>query len=206
MESQTQVEVLPAGAGRSGADLPPKNPPPSSDSLSDKPADNALSPRSPIPMSKQPASSLGKRKFEEGSSEAEGGLELLFEATLIQNHVQTNPAPDPKDVLCGRGGLINSHPGNIVFRKIVEYNKTIYQQIPKRDRAMVPQSIVQTIRNRGGRFLQSEGGTWVEISLSRATQKTSQALREKGNPGETDSSRDDSTPAAPLQATAISSV
>eukprot|EP00527_Entomoneis_sp_CCMP2396_P000968 CAMPEP_0198141490 /NCGR_PEP_ID=MMETSP1443-20131203/4494_1 /TAXON_ID=186043 /ORGANISM="Entomoneis sp., Strain CCMP2396" /LENGTH=277 /DNA_ID=CAMNT_0043804263 /DNA_START=76 /DNA_END=909 /DNA_ORIENTATION=+ len=92
------------------------------------------------------------------------------------------------DVLCGRGGKINKHPGNIAYRRVVEHNKTLYKQAPKRHRILVSQSIVQTIQTHGGRFLQSgqsttgvsshQGGVWTTIPFRRAVQKTSQALRE----------------------------
>jgi hypothetical protein len=89
--------------------------------------------------------------------------------------------PREADVLCGRGGLINKHPGNIAYRKIVDYNKPYYQSVQKKHRILVSQSIVQTILNNGGRFLilGSRGGTWMEIGFKRAVQKTSQALRER---------------------------
>jgi hypothetical protein len=90
--------------------------------------------------------------------------------------------PREFDVLCGRGGLINKHPGNIAYRRVVDYNKPYYQNVHKKHRILVSQSIVQTILNNGGRFLilGSRGGTsWIEIGFKRAVQKTSQALRER---------------------------
>ena len=89
--------------------------------------------------------------------------------------------PLDKDVLCGRGGFINKHKGNLVYRRVVEYNKSVYQQVPKRHRILVSQSIVQTISQNGGRFLQYQNGMWTTISFRRAVQKTSQALREKSD-------------------------
>ena len=109
-------------------------------------------------------------------------------------------------VLCGRGGGINKHYGNIIYRRVVEYNKRVYKQVPKRHRMLVSRSIVQAIINAGGRFLQqqdnvetvssknntssrdSNGDTikptkqqchWTPIQIRRAVQKTSQALRER---------------------------
>jgi hypothetical protein len=108
-------------------------------------------------------------------------------------------------VLCGRGGGINKHYGNIMYRRVVEYNKKVYKQVPKRHRMLVSRSIVQAILNAGGRFLQEHSqssnttavaasiGTandstnhdsattseWTEIQFRRAVQKTSQALRER---------------------------
>ena len=87
------------------------------------------------------------------------------------------------DVLCGRGGLCNKH--NVIFRMVVEHNKQHYKTVPKRHRVLVSQSIVQTILNRGGRFLvaKKNGSTnqaveWHPIHFNRAVSKTSQALRE----------------------------
>jgi hypothetical protein len=95
----------------------------------------------------------------------------------IQNtSVITNP--EKSDVLCGRGGQINKHKGNIVYRRVVEFNKAVYKQVPKQQRCLVSQSIVQTVVNHGGRFLQQEQDVWKEIPFRRAVQKTSQALRE----------------------------
>lgn len=88
-------------------------------------------------------------------------------------------------VLCGRGGYINKHLGNIIYRRVVEFNKNVYRQVPKRHRMLVSRSIVQAIFNAGGRFLQEKQSTarteWTEIQLRRAVQKTSQALRERSD-------------------------
>jgi hypothetical protein len=88
--------------------------------------------------------------------------------------------PKDLDVLCGRGGKVNQHPGNMVYRKVVEYNKPFYQSVHKRNRMLVSQSIVQSILNYGGRFLTStsKDKSWTTIEFKKAVQKTSQALRE----------------------------
>lgn len=97
--------------------------------------------------------------------------------------------PREVDVLCGRGGLINKHPGNIIYRRVVEHNKSFYSTVQKKHRILVSQSIVQSMLNFGCRFLTmgtknkngATGGntSWTEIDFKRAVQKTSQALREK---------------------------
>jgi len=87
--------------------------------------------------------------------------------------------PQDNDVLCGRGGFINRHPGNIVYRKVVDHNKIFYQKVQKKYRILVSQSIVQSILNHGGRFLMSRNRHWLPIDFKRAVQKTSQALRER---------------------------
>jgi hypothetical protein len=89
--------------------------------------------------------------------------------------------PKDADVLCGRGGKVNKHPGNIVYRKVVEYNKSYYQSVHKKHRILVSQSIVKAILNYGGRFMGQKGKEWTPIGFKRAVQKTSQALRERSN-------------------------
>jgi len=89
--------------------------------------------------------------------------------------------PKDADVLCGRGGKVNKHPGNIVYRKVVEYNKSYYQSVHKKHRILVSQSIVKAILNYGGRFMGQKGKEWTPICFKRAVQKTSQALRERSN-------------------------
>jgi hypothetical protein len=114
--------------------------------------------------------------------EEKAGLSLLFAASLLQSSLSSNTdLPRQMDVLCGRGGGINKHVGNRMYRRVVEYNKSMYRHVPKRHRMLVSQSIVQTILNEGGRFLQADGSSsrWKEIPFRRAVQKTSQALRER---------------------------
>jgi len=88
----------------------------------------------------------------------------------------------PHDVLCGRGGATNNHPGNRFFRKIVKEHQPDYFRAKKREKPNVAREIVSAIkaRNPPGRFLKKcpTSGIWHEISDRRATEKASQALRE----------------------------
>jgi len=93
--------------------------------------------------------------------------------------------PHDHDVLCGRGGGINSHKGNINFRNWVKEQKEIYNLASnKNEKAAISEEIVNRVKalDPSGRFLIKEkvGGTisWLEIDLSRALAKTCQALRE----------------------------
>ena len=91
--------------------------------------------------------------------------------------------PRPNDVLCGRGGSINSHPGNGRFRQLVEKRKRVYLTARfKREKRLIASSIVSEIRelNPPGRFLQQDkaSGLWKDIGDEKARDKTSQALRE----------------------------
>lgn len=90
--------------------------------------------------------------------------------------------PHPNDVLCGRGGGSNNHPGNESFRELVNEVKFPYVNCPKREKPLIARRIVEAVRNQTppGRFLSkdSKTGLWNDIGDGKAREKTSQALRE----------------------------
>jgi len=96
--------------------------------------------------------------------------------------------PHNHDVLCGRGGQTNNHPGNGWFRKLVKSNRALYKTCPKHTKMLVAKAIVQAVQQQDppGRFMKLTNGdgttpdsVWKSISYSLAVNKTSQALREK---------------------------
>jgi len=92
--------------------------------------------------------------------------------------------PNENDVLCGRGGRINLHAGNVQFRDLIQATKPDYlaPSTRKMEKAHIAASIVHMIRTLDppGRFLKKERGTgtWFEIGDAKAIKKTGQALRE----------------------------
>eukprot|EP00980_Cylindrotheca_fusiformis_P016495 scaffold4914_cov108-Cylindrotheca_fusiformis.AAC.7 len=96
--------------------------------------------------------------------------------------------PHPHDVLSGRGGGINSHPGNKTFRAWVADRKEAYNlAITKAEKAEVAHEVMNLVRSQQppGRFLTRDTSSsavgqswWVEVDGNRALAKTSQALRE----------------------------
>lgn len=84
------------------------------------------------------------------------------------------------DVLCGRGGATNNHPGNMSYRKLVADYQTEYLAARKKEKAVIARRIVASIKESGGRFLKhnDQSDVWVEVPIKKATEKTSQALRE----------------------------
>lgn len=92
--------------------------------------------------------------------------------------------PNVNDVLSGRGGRINSHPGNVHFRLLVNQHKHVYlsKQTKKLEKVKVADKIVQAIRNMvpAGRFLKEDPATqqWIEIGDKKARKKAGQAMRE----------------------------
>lgn len=91
--------------------------------------------------------------------------------------------PTDSDVICGRGGSINSHVGNERYRTLVEKRKRVYLTAHfKREKRLIASSIVSEIRQLDppGRFLtrDAKSGHWKDIGDEKARDKTSQALRE----------------------------
>jgi hypothetical protein len=96
----------------------------------------------------------------------------------IKQHI---PTVLPDDVLCGRGGETNHHPGNVQYRSLVKAFQKLYIESKRRDKPKIAQCIVYTIRSVGGRFLKRTDPSvngWVDVGNTKAREKTSQALRE----------------------------
>ena len=92
--------------------------------------------------------------------------------------------PNVNDVLCGRGGRINSHSGNIQFREITASLKKEYlaKTTKKLEKAHIAAKIIYEIRSMEppGRFLKedSDTGLWFDIGDAKAIKKAGQSLRE----------------------------
>lgn len=91
--------------------------------------------------------------------------------------------PHPHDVLYGRGGGTNHHPGNKRYRKLVEGRKVDYVNSKRLDKPLVALEIIKEWRSQKppGRFLKLDEltGLWHDVGDKKAREKTSQALREK---------------------------
>ena len=99
-------------------------------------------------------------------------------AASSQNFVINN-----NDVLSGRGGLTNYHPGNILFRDMVKAKQAEYICANRHEKAYIARDIVGIMRKLTppARFLKKDpkdSGKWVEIGDKRAREKAAQALRE----------------------------
>ena len=81
--------------------------------------------------------------------------------------------PNDNDVLCGRGGRINAHVGNVKFREMVISRKKEYlsPQTKKLEKAHIAAQVVQDIRTKNppGRFLKEDpDGSWYDIGDAKA--------------------------------------
>mmetsp|Transcript_53779 Transcript_53779/g.62860 ORF Transcript_53779/g.62860 Transcript_53779/m.62860 type:complete len:576 (+) Transcript_53779:102-1829(+) len=101
-------------------------------------------------------------------------------STSISAPVADGIAVNDNDVLCGRGGETNHHPGNVRYRALVKEMQHQYLLAKRRDKPQIARKIVDVVRSRNGRFLKRcpTRGEWREIGQNKAREKTSQALRE----------------------------
>jgi hypothetical protein len=87
------------------------------------------------------------------------------------------------DVLCGRGGRVNVHSGNVQLRELAKNHKKQYlaKSTKKMAKAHIAAQIVQHIRgmNPPGRFMKEENaGSWYDVGDQIANKKVGQVLRE----------------------------
>jgi len=104
-------------------------------------------------------------------------------ARQLDETTVAEPAAD--DVLCGRGGFTNNHPGNLRFREKALEFRPWYEQSSKEEKQRIADLLVESVTSQGRRFLgRGEDGLWHEV-VRGAHRKASQALREKIKRGST---------------------
>jgi len=94
---------------------------------------------------------------------------------------QKIPFPTDLDVVLGRGGRANNHPGNRRYLQELSKLKSKYRDMPKNAKSDISQMVVDSVHDNGGRFLKQDettGGDWYEVPNKIAKKKASQALRE----------------------------
>mmetsp|Transcript_5060 Transcript_5060/g.7671 ORF Transcript_5060/g.7671 Transcript_5060/m.7671 type:complete len:313 (-) Transcript_5060:169-1107(-) len=90
-----------------------------------------------------------------------------------------------KDILCGRGGKSNHHPGNIKYREIIYGYRAQYRSLTEKDdKTGLSHVIVAKVKREGCRFVKFDDTKkkWYIASDKIARRKTAQALREKDPP------------------------
>lgn len=133
----------------------------------------------------------GKRKLDDdGEKDEDEGEEKKLKTE--DDGDDSGPAPvlpskegtsffNDADVLSGRGGGTNVHPGNRNFRDLINLHRRAYLKARKNDKPAISRAIVRSIRENNGRFLKKDekSGLWFEIGDDAAREKTSQALRQR---------------------------
>jgi hypothetical protein len=97
--------------------------------------------------------------------------------------------PGPRDVLLGRGRLIQENVGNIRYRNLIETYRAQYDNARKKEKTRLTREIVQKISETGGRFLKHvdgdnrgktpNAGPWIEVPVDVAREKVSHSFRDK---------------------------
>jgi hypothetical protein len=83
------------------------------------------------------------------------------------------------DVVCGRHRTAFNNIGNRRFRVTVSLALERYTSAPTRkDKSIVIKSIAALVQSNGGRFLQRQGGAWVELNEKQSHEKVGHALRD----------------------------
>mmetsp|Transcript_26474 Transcript_26474/g.50231 ORF Transcript_26474/g.50231 Transcript_26474/m.50231 type:complete len:354 (-) Transcript_26474:96-1157(-) len=115
-----------------------------------------------------------------GATKQVGAIYMLPPAPNVNS---SDLFPKDEDVLFGRGGRTNHHPGNKRLREIVNKYRDTYFQAKKQDKPKVSKLIVSALRsaNPPSRFMRMNEETtqWEDVGDKRAAEKVSQTLREK---------------------------
>jgi hypothetical protein len=84
------------------------------------------------------------------------------------------------DVLFGRGGRSNHHPGNKNYRDKIMETQDYYRSRDKNEKTQVAQNLVDSVVKEGGRFLElcKVASRWYLVPNIVARRKVGQALRE----------------------------
>lgn len=160
-----------------------------SDQFEDAPEDSSCPPKDDdVPTNLNPLESLALACTAENvQSEAQSiKAGSVITTTACETTTTSNPMDlniSQNDVLCGRGGLTNHHPGNGFFRRLVRRKQEAYLLAPNMEKAGIAKEIVGIVRSLDppGRFLKKDlknSGVWVDIGYRKARENTSQALRE----------------------------
>jgi hypothetical protein len=119
-----------------------------------------------------------------------GVTRAASDAMSVGDSTSTSVGPEPlvfvddvkdNDILCGRGGKSNHHPGNKKYRLVVSRMKMNYRRMgSKMLKTDLSRAIVEHVYGYGGRFLKYDKDTsrYAVLSSAEARKKTSQALRE----------------------------
>ena len=88
--------------------------------------------------------------------------------------------PKPNDVLIGRGGGYQEHPGSQYFDKLIYERFEEYFLIDNKfQKSPIIMEIIQTIKDSGGRFLQRTPAGWEILDDVVVRDKTASAFRNR---------------------------
>ena len=113
-------------------------------------------------------------------------IELTDQLPLDDPSGRIFTEPNDSDVLLGRGGRTNNHPGNKKYLEAKDSMQERYLAADKNGKTPISQELVDIVKGWGGRFLKLDpvSNRWYEIDNTTARKKCSQTLREMNTPEE----------------------
>eukprot|EP00984_Skeletonema_dohrnii_P002756 scaffold953_cov123-Skeletonema_dohrnii-CCMP3373.AAC.4 len=79
--------------------------------------------------------------------------------------------PTKNDVLFGRGGSTNTHPGNVSYRKKVLQFRPVYERSTKEEKYNISKMLLEAVTSEGARFLQKKDEEWYQVIGNGARRK-----------------------------------
>lgn len=140
------------------------------------------SPAYTAPLSQTPTTASSTKNSSSPKAKKSSKKKKKPKRVIDEGHVCV---PTDDDILFGRGGYTNSHPGNIRFREKALEFRPVYERSSKDEKYNISQMLLEAVTSEGARFLEKgQDGEWHEVIGNGARKKASQALRErvKGTP------------------------
>jgi hypothetical protein len=119
-------------------------------------------------MTNRPNTNKPKRKKSAGRKASRASTECSTAVAL---------KPTNKDILRGRGGMTNRHPGNMRFRDEARKLRSEYRDLDtsRREKYLLSQRLVDIVKGYGGRFLEKgDDGSWYFMTAKAERKKASQ--------------------------------
>ena len=101
---------------------------------------------------------------------------------IVKRYIE-EMTPKALDVVGGRGGGANHHPGNRRYWMKVLYSRSSYRSSKNEEKTDIAQRIIEGIKDEGGRFVQRDGKDsekrWFNLPNKVILAKVKQALRDQ---------------------------
>jgi len=155
----------------------PKNYPPANQNIFDDQMP-VLSTNNTSYAPKSSAANVKSNTSPSSSLKSGGSKKKKKKRRELDETVAIDPTDD--DVLFGRGGYTNSHPGNIRYRAKALELRPWYEASSKEEKYNISELLIESVKAEGGRFLEKgKDGLWHEVLYNGARKKASQQLRER---------------------------
>ena len=103
----------------------------------------------------------------------------LHSQSSVSTNAQANIQLSPSDVIFGRGKFVWEHPGNVLFRSILDAYMEKYNFCNKLEKTCITEIILKTVQERSGRFLKHSrlNDDWVEVDHDTARRTVAYSFR-----------------------------